>query len=226
MLKLKADNTTKNVRVNKFIADNNICSRREADKLIARSLVHINDKVANLGDVVKSGDSISININSNTNTFTYYAYNKPKGETTAPHPKLKGCYPLGNLDKASDGLLIYTNDYRLNELLLSPDNNIEKEYTVVVREKMTERVKDILMKGIITQEAEYKPAKKVEISNEGKRLRIVICEGKKHEIRRMLNALHLTVISLTRTRFHTIKILDLKPGAFRELALAEFKLAL
>ena len=96
----------------------------------------------------------------------------------------------------------------------------------MTREKMTERVRDILLKGIVTQEGTYKPAKRVDISNEGRRLRIIICEGKKHEIRRMLNALHLTVMSLTRTRFHTIKLLELKPGATREITLEDLKVKL
>ncbi len=226
MIKLKAQGLSKSIRLNKFIADNNICSRRDADKLIDKYLVHINDKVANLGDTVSSGDSVSINIHNSITEFKYYAYHKPRGEVTGPQEKLKGCHPLGNLDKESDGLLIYTSDYRLNDTLLNPENNIEKEYTVVTREKMTERVRDILLKGIFTQEGKYKPAKRVDISNEGRRLRIVICEGKKHEIRRMLNALHLTVMSLTRTRFHTIKLLDLKPGMYKEITLEELKVKL
>ena len=226
MIKLKASTLKAQVRINKFLSDNNICSRREADKLIEKYLIHINDKVAALGDTVKNGDTVNINVANNINDYKYYAYNKPRGEVTSTLKELKGCHPLGNLDKESDGLLIYTNDYRLNDLLLNPIHNIEKEYTVVVREKATERVKDILLKGIKTQEGDYKPAKKVEISNEGRRLRIIICEGKKHEIRRMLNALRLTISSLTRSRFHTIKLLELKPKELREITLEELKLKL
>ena len=117
MIKLKVEKIEKPTRLNKFIADSNICSRREADKLIEKYLVHINDKVATLGDTVKTGDSVSINVNNNINSFKYYAYNKPRGQVTSTLQNLKSCHPLGNLDKESEGLLIYTNDYRLNDTL-------------------------------------------------------------------------------------------------------------
>ena len=103
--------------------------------------------------------------------------------------------------------MIYSNDYRIVEELLNPKNEFEREYHVSVRENTSPRVKIILERGISTREAEYAPAKKVTIDNENKNsIKIILTEGKKHEIRRMLNALNLTILSLKRVRFLFLKL--------------------
>ena len=142
----------------------------------------------------------------------YALYHKPKGEVTGRNENIPGCEPLGRLDKESEGLLLYSNDYRVVDALLNPKYGREKEYEVVIREKATPRVITLLKKGIRTQEAEYAPVKSVAIYNEGYSLRIILTEGKKHEIRRMLNALNLTVVTLKRVRIMSFVLKGLKVG--------------
>lgn len=187
-------------RINKFLADSGVCSRREADKLIESNKVHINKKLAVLGSKVSIGDTVTVK--SEQKDLKYVLYFKPRGEVTGVSDKelLLGLHPVGRLDKESDGLLIYTNDHRLTDALLNPKNEVEKEYRVSIREKATPRVERILLDGIKTQEGEYKPAKRVFIHEDGLTVDVVITEGKKHEIRRMFNALNLTINTLTRKR--------------------------
>lgn len=207
----------KGIRINKFLSDSGILSRREADKLISQKKIHINDRIAILGDKIKDKDSIFIN--EKLESLRYFIYNKKRGEETSFKIIDKVRYePIGRLDKESEGLLIYSNDYKIVEKLLNPRNKFEREYIVTVREKTTPRVKTILEKGILTREAKYSPAKKVELDEENKNLiRITLTEGKKHEIRRMLNALNLTIKSLKRVRFLSLKLGKIKTGQIYEL---------
>lgn len=209
------------VRLNKYLSESGILSRREADKLISEKKIHINDKIAILGDKVKNGDSLFIN--QKLEKLKYFIYNKKRGEETSYKIKEETrLEPIGRLDKESEGLLIYSNDFRIVEKLLNPENKLEREYWVTVREKTSPRVKNILEKGINTREANYAPAKKVTISEDDKNLiKIVLTEGKKHEIRRMLNALNFTILSLRRIRFEFLKIENLRSGQIRELTPTE-----
>lgn len=185
-------------RINKYLSDQGVASRRKADNLIERGLVSINGKPITLGAKVSDGDKVTIAFDDKK--YTYALYMKPRGETTGRLPSLHGCEPVGRLDKESEGLILYTDDYRVVDALLNPKHEREKEYEITVREKATPRVITILKRGIKTQEAEYKPVRSVQIYGEGRSLRIVLTEGKKHEIRRMLNALNLTIVSLKRVR--------------------------
>lgn len=205
------------IRINKFLADYGVASRREIDKLIEAKKIHLNDKVALLGDRVRNGDSIFVN--EKIETYKYFIYNKKRGEETVFKMINNVRYePIGRLDKESEGLLIYSNDYRIVERLLNPENKFEREYVVTVRENTSPRVKNILEQGIHTREADYAPAKKVVISEENKNIiKITLTEGKKHEIRRMLNALNLTINTLKRVRFLFLKLDNLKSGQKREL---------
>ncbi|MEA4910532.1 Ribosomal large subunit pseudouridine synthase B [bioreactor metagenome] len=219
----KKEEKESGIRINKFLSEFGILSRREADKLIAEKKIHINDRIALLGDRVKENDSVFIN--QELKKLKYFIYNKKRGEETAFKIIDKVRYePIGRLDKESEGLLIYSNDYRIVEKLLNPKNKLEREYVVRVREKATPRVKTLLEKGIKTREASYSPAKKITLDEEDRSfIKIVLVEGKKHEIRRMLNALNLTILSLKRIRFTFIKLERLKAGEFRELKGEELK---
>lgn len=186
------------LRLNVFLRDEGIGSRRTVDEYITKGYVLVNKKSAELGTKVSRGDVVVISY-PQTNLI-YALYHKPQGEVTGRLPELPGCEPVGRLDKESKGLLLYTNDFRVVDSLLNPKYGREKEYEVVIREKATPRVVTLLKKGIRTQEAQYAPVRSVSIYNEGFSLRIVLTEGKKHEIRRMLNALNLTIVSLTRVR--------------------------
>lgn len=213
----------KGIRLNKYLSDIGILSRREADKLIEGNKIHLNDRVAVLGEKVKGGDSISIN--QKFEKLRYFIHYKKRGEETSFKILDKVRYePIGRLDKESEGLLIYSNDYRIVEELLNPKNEFEREYKVLVREKATPRVKTLLEKGIHTVEGEYSPAKKVTLDEENRNLiDIILTEGKKHEIRRMLNALNLTINSLKRTRFLFLTLGKMRPGELRELKQEEIE---
>lgn len=208
--------TTEEKRINAFLRDEGVGSRRTIDDYITQGFVTINGKKAELGSKVKKGDKITVA--SPSKDLIYALYNKPRGEVTGRHPELPGCEPLGRLDKESEGLLLYTNDYRVTDALLNPKYGREKEYEVQVREKCTPRVVTLLKKGIRTQEAQYAPVKSVAIGTDGMFLRIVLTEGKKHEIRRMLNALNLTVKSLKRVRIMSFVSRGLKSGVVHMLS--------
>lgn len=198
------------VRINVFLRDEGIGSRRNIDEYISKKYITINGKVATLGSKLKKGDTIVVS--SPTKNLVYALYNKPRGEVTGRIAALPGCEPVGRLDKESDGLLLYTNDYRVVDSLLNPKHAREKEYEVAIREKATPRVVTLLKKGIHTQEGTFAPVKSVAIYNEGHSIKIILTEGKKHEIRRMLNALNLTVLSLRRVRILSFTIHGLKSG--------------
>ena len=205
----KVKNSTP-TRINVFLRNEGIGSRRTIDTYIDSKYVTINGKVAIMGSKVVSGDMVIITYPEKN--FIYALYNKPRGEVTGRIKELQDCEPLGRLDKESDGLLLYTNDYRVVDALLNPKYGREKEYEIKIREKATPRVITLLKRGIRTQEAIYAPVRSVSIYNEGYSLRIILTEGKKHEIRRMLNALNLTVMSLTRVRIMSFSVRGLKSG--------------
>lgn len=210
MKEIKATNKEA-VRLNVFLRDAGVGSRRTIDDYIAKGYVTINKKVAALGSKVNHNDTVVVK--TIEKDVVYALYHKPRGEVTGRIPALPLCEPLGRLDKESEGLLLYSNDYRVVDALLNPKFAREKEYEVVIKEKATPRVVTLLKKGIRTQEAQYAPVKAVTIYNEGYSLRIILTEGKKHEIRRMLNALNLTVASLKRVRILSFVLHGLKAKA-------------
>lgn len=199
------------IRINAFLRDEGIGSRRTIDDYITKNYVTINNNPATLGSKVSAGDIVRVK--HVVKDLIYALYHKPRGEVTGKNENIPGCEPLGRLDKESEGLLLYSNDYRVVDALLNPKYGREKEYEVVIREKATPRVVTLLKKGISTQEAVYAPVKSVAIYNEGYSLRIILTEGKKHEIRRMLNALNLTVSTLKRVRIMSFVLRGLKSGA-------------
>jgi pseudouridine synthase len=213
--------TSEPVRINAFLRDHGVGSRRAIDTFIEEGNVSINGARAILGSKVKHGDTVVVK--EYLKDMIYAMYNKPRGEVTGRLEKLPGCEPLGRLDKESNGLLLYSNDYRLVDALLNPKHGREKEYEVVVREKATPRVITLLKKGIKTQETTYAPVEHVSIHGEGHGLTIILTEGKKHEIRRMLNALNLTVVSLRRVRILSFSLHGLKSGQIHHLTPKQVK---
>ena len=225
------------IRINKYLAYKEIASRRGADELIIKRIVTINGKVAKLGDYVRERDDVKIT-GKIEKDFKYFAYYKPRGLPTSNSSNNEKnvvdifadekLAPVGRLDKDSEGLLILTNDWRVTEKLLSPDKESEKEYTVNTRENIREGVVAILEKGMDTKRyGVLKPAQ-AEITNENT-IKIVLHEGKKHQIRIMLSDLKLTVTKLKRTRILNITLKKLRPGEVRQLKgeeLTEFLLKL
>jgi pseudouridine synthase len=209
------------VRINIFLRDEGLGSRRTIDMYIQKRYVLINGKPALLGSKVSKGDVVSIK--TIAKDLVYALYHKPRGEVTGRLSSLPDCEPLGRLDKESEGLLLYSNDYRVVDALLNPKFAREKEYEVSIREKATPRVITLLKKGIRTQETTYAPVKAVSIYGEGYSLRIILTEGKKHEIRRMLNALNLTVLSLKRVRIMSFVVHGLKSKSVHTLSPLQIK---
>jgi 23S rRNA pseudouridine2604 synthase len=207
-------------RINKILADAGICSRREADKMITGGKIFDGRRKIELGERFEAGSEIIVKTGVK-DVIEYALYFKPRGEITGVLPDYPNLHPVGRLDKESDGLMIYTNDYRVTEKLLNPKYENQKEYRVKIREKATPRVERILMEGIYTAEDEYKPAKKVTVDETGHIVHVTLIEGKKHEVRRMMNALNLTIDVLTRVRIMDFKIGRMRVGEMRMMTEAE-----
>jgi len=219
--------TTYPMRINRYLALKNICSRREADELISRGKVHINDRAAVLGDKVSEEDNVEVFLDDETKELVYLAYNKPKGIIT--HSPQKGeksienilnfsqkVYPVGRLDKDSYGLIILTNDGRVTGKLLSPDENHEKEYAVKVDRDITPSFIKHMSEGVelddgyVTRPAVAKKINNITFS-------IILTEGKKRQIRRMCEKLGRAVTDLVRVRILNIKLGNLRSGAYRKI---------
>jgi pseudouridine synthase len=212
--------TDKEIRLNKYLAQTGICSRREADSLMEQKKVAVNGRHVSPGIKVVNGDALTIL--EDEAPCVYFLYYKPRGEIVGDKGE-KGIKlnPVGRLDKESEGLLLYTNDFRVVEKILHPSFQNEKEYSVTVREKPTPRVERLLLSGISTQEDKYNPAKKVKIIPDSHKIIITLTEGKKHEVRRMMNALNLTIQKLVRTKLLFFTTLNMREGVMRELTKLE-----
>jgi len=215
----------KPVRINKYLRDKGLASRREADRLVEAGLVSIGGKRAENGMPVNEGDDVLVR--GPKKQYQYLAYYKPQGLATqdlAGRPsvimewKKKGLYPVGRLDKESEGLLILTNDGRLAREVLSADAKHEKEYIVTVREPLRPGVVRIFGSGMQTKNLGKLLPAKAEIMSRTK-LRVILREGKRHQIRVMLSEIHYTVVSLKRVRIGSIKLGNLKSGETRPFSI-------
>ncbi|OGI47220.1 hypothetical protein A2121_00495 [Candidatus Nomurabacteria bacterium GWB1_40_6] len=200
------------MRINKYLADKKISTRRGADELIKNKKVFINGKLAELGSQVNETDKIEVRGVKKVE-YKYFAYNKPIGiETNSPREDL---FPLGRLDKNSHGLLILTNDGRITDQLLNPKYFHEKEYVVRTSNKLRSNFKQKMEAGVDIEGYQTKPCK-VKIINENT-FRVILTEGKKHQIRRMCSNLFQEVADLKRERIMNIKLGNLKPNTVREI---------
>lgn len=210
------------VRINRYLALTGVTTRRAADELIRAGLVSINGMAAVTGQYVEKGDKIDVreDISRPRKKFSYVLYYKPRGVVThspvkgersiADVARFPGLFPVGRLDKESEGLILLTDDGRVTERLLHPRFAHEKEYEVIVREKIPARAKGVLEAGLVNA-GEKLAAKKVSLTGP-RALSIVLTEGKTHQVRRMLDALHLTVEKLKRIRIMNLNIGNLKSG--------------
>lgn len=209
------------MRINKYLADQKISTRRGADELIKNKKVFINGKLAMLGSQVNENDKVEVR-GVKPVEYKYYAYNKPIGiETSSPREDL---FPLGRLDKASHGLMILTNDGRITDRLLSPKYYHEKEYLIKTSNKLRSSFKKNMEAGVNIEGYNTKKCK-VQIINDFT-FRITLTEGKKHQIRRMCSALFQEIADLKRERIMNIKLGTLKPNDFREIKGAELAIFL
>ena len=212
--------------INKYISETGFCSRREADKYIEQGRVTINDNIASKGNRVEDGDVVEVDGEplKKKKATIYIALNKPKGITCTTDQKDKTniidyvnfssrIFPIGRLDKLSEGLIFLTNDGDIVNKILRAGNQHEKEYYVVVDKPINlEFIKamrnGVRIMGVTTQ--------KCFVHQEGgDRFRIILTQGLNRQIRRMCEALGYNVKSLKRIRIMNMTLKDLAPGKWR-----------
>ena len=204
------------MRINRYLAWQKHSTRRGGDELVQKKQVLINGRFAELGDKVNEKDVVEVLKSKKPKSYLYFAYNKPAGETTdTPIFLNKDIFPLGRLDKDSHGLMLLTNDGRVTDRLLNPEYAHEKEYIVVIKEKLRPNFKQKMEAGVDIEGYQTKPCK-VKIINENT-FRVILTEGKKHQIRRMCSNLFQEVADLKRERIMNIKLGNLKPNTVREI---------
>ncbi len=219
------------IRINKYLRDKGIASRREADQIIAEGRVFVNGKRAEMGMTVGEQDKVILR-GKNKKEYQYLAYYKPRGlatqsqegsESVIAQWREQGLFPIGRLDKESEGLLILTNDGRLTTKLLSTESKFEKEYIVKVTEKLRKGIPAIFEKGMETEAfGRLLPAKTKIIDSHT--LSVILNEGKRHQIRVMLSELGYEVLNLKRIRIGHISLGKLRPEETRRLAPKEIDL--
>jgi len=230
------------MRINKYLALKNYSTRRGADEIISAKKVFINGRLAVLGDRVNETDTVEVKYRGKTAPkFAYFAFNKPIGMPTGAEPERHGkrdldiisslpkelqmlkIFPIGRLDKDSHGLIILTNDGRVTDRLLNPKFEHDKEYEVTTAQPLRSNFEEKIASGLKIEGEIAKPAKAERIGE--KKFRIILTEGKTHQVRRMVSALFNEVVDLKRIRIMNIKLGSLKSGTVRELAgreLADF----
>lgn len=220
------------VRINRYLALTGIATRRDADLLIKDGLVTINGAKAHVGDTVEKADIVEVA--SRKKSYVYRAYYKPRG-VISHSPQLKekdirrssgypDLFPVGRLDKASEGLIILTSDNRITERLLNPHKKHEKEYEVVVDHPLKPNFKTRMERGVRIEDYTTQPAR-LSILDE-KIFRIILTEGKKHQIRRMCAALGYQIEKLKRIRIMNISLGKLAPNESRLITGDELRIFL
>lgn len=230
------------MRIHKALSDNGVLSRRKAERLIQEGRITVNGREAKLGQDINPARDI-IHIDGERVVFEkrakkiYMMLNKPRGYVTTLSDELgRRCvaelvsevksrvYPIGRLDKDSEGLLLLTNDGDFANFIMHPSHHISKTYRVTVRPDITEEQLVALSTGVtlddgvVTQPAQVQ----VETKETGRVvLRMTIFEGKNRQIRRMCEALGLEVARLRRVSVGPVKLGMLQPGKWRELTPAE-----
>ncbi|WP_026508733.1 pseudouridine synthase [Butyrivibrio sp. MC2013] len=219
------------IRLNKYIAMCGICSRRDADKLIASGKVTINDMTADPGSKVTGKDTVKVNGKTvkPATVKKVYAYYKPEGVVCTErddHAERKVIDELhlpervtyaGRLDMNSTGLLILTNDGDLINAMMKGSKGHEKEYSVHVDKEVNGSFLRQMANGVYLEELDVTTRKCFVTKTGAKSFRITLTQGLNRQIRRMCKALGYNVRSLNRTRVVNIKIGDMKPGQVREI---------
>jgi len=223
-------------RLNKFISDSGYCSRREADKLIEQNRVKINGVIPELGTKVQPGDEVFVDgkrinkIAANKSDRIYIAYNKPVGITCTTERNVYGniidaikhnerIFPIGRLDKPSEGLIFLTSDGDIVNKILRAENAHDKEYRVTVDTPLSERFVDRMQRGVPILGTITKPCiVKVESRFV---FTIILTQGLNRQIRRMCEYLGYEVTRLQRTRIMNVTLHNLKAGQWRNLTAQE-----
>lgn len=228
------DTNQQSININKFISSTGICSRRDAEKLIVEGRVTINGKPVQLGNRVFKKDVVKVDgrlLQQKPETL-YIALNKPVGIVSTTdsrerdnivkhinHPER--LFPIGRLDKPSEGLIFLTNDGDIVNKILRAGNNHEKEYIVSVDKKIDDYFIDKMSSGIPILGTITKKCKVEKISE--KVFKIILVQGLNRQIRRMCGYLDYEVTKLKRTRIMNVELGKLQPGDWRELTPDELK---
>jgi len=222
-------------RLNKYLSEVGFCSRRAADKLIEEGRVTINGKVPEMGTKVAPDDEVHVDgkLIKNTNkSSVYLAFNKPIGIVCTTDTKVekdniidfinypKRIFPIGRLDKQSEGLILLTDDGDIVNKILRASNNHEKEYIVTVDKPISQTFIERMSNGVpildtVTKKCEVKKLSKFEF-------KIILTQGLNRQIRRMCEYLNYEVQTLKRIRIMNIK-LDVAVGKYRELTQQELQ---
>ncbi len=213
------------MRINQYLAFTGHSTRRGGDELVEKKKVYLNGRLAVLGDKVNEGDVVEVR-NVTPKSYAYYAYHKPRGVVTHSAGEDEediadrvgrelGVFPVGRLDKDSYGLIILTNDGRITDRLLNPDRDHDKEYVVRTRENLRDSFKKHMEAGVDIDGYITKPAK-VKILGDTS-FAITLTEGKKHQVRRMVVAMHNETKELRRTRVMNIELGKLKANETRPI---------
>ncbi len=216
------------MRLNKYISETGLCSRREADKLIADGAVTLNGTPAGLGTQVNDGDDVRVHGKpvGAKKKHVYIALNKPVGITCTTdqrdptnivdyldHPER--IFPVGRLDKDSDGLILLTNNGDIVNDILRAAHNHEKEYIVTVDRELTPEFVRDMAAGVPILDTVTKPCTVTAL--DARTFRIVLTQGLNRQIRRMCEHFGYRVRALTRVRIMNIRLGGLKPGHWRNL---------
>ncbi|HOX71443.1 MAG: pseudouridine synthase [Dokdonella sp.] len=228
------------MRLNKYISDSGHCSRREADRLIASRKVTLNDRIARIGDIWAEGDEVLVDgqrlfvrpAQPGVRKYVYIALYKPVGITCTTETAVKGnivdfvdhqqrVFPIGRLDKDSEGLILLTSNGDIVNELLRSENNHEKEYLVGVNRPVTEEFLIGMARGVRVHGQMTKPCRTQRIAKFG--FRIVLTQGLNRQIRLMADAFGYRVKQLCRVRIVNIKLGALRVGQWRNLSDAELR---
>ena len=223
------------VRLQKYLSDCGVASRRKSEELIEQGKVRVNGKVASIGEKIDPKHDTIIVAGKKIvrqKTHTYIMLHKPRGFITTMSDEMdRKCvaqlvkdvparvYPVGRLDRDSEGLLLFTNDGAFANAMTHPSKHVPKTYRVTVRPSITQEQLTALTQGVIIDDGVTAPAEVRVITKEENRvvLEIILYEGRNRQIRKMCEALGLEVARLRRTAIGTVKLGMLKQGDWREL---------
>lgn len=224
------------VRINKFLSEAGVCSRREADRRIGEGFVTINGRKAVMGDKVFPGDKVMFGRKSvsKEEAVILLVVNKPVGIVCTAEKRErdnivdflgypKRVYPVGRLDKDSHGLILMTNQGELVNQIMRSRNMHEKEYIVRVHREVTEGFLQKMAKGVYLEELDV-TTRECRVEKVGRyTFRIVLTQGLNRQIRRMCQAFQYRVVDLKRVRIMNIRLGDLKEGEYREVSQEEWE---
>jgi len=222
------------IRINKYLSEIGICSRREADRLIEQNRVKINGEIAQKGSKIAKNDKITIDdriITQQRKETVYIAFNKPRGIVCTTDTKREKnnivnfinyperIYPIGRLDKDSQGLILLTNDGAIVNKILKASNYHEKEYIVEVDHSITPYFLKNMQKGVPILDTITRPCKIEKIN--WNTFKIILTQGLNRQIRRMCEQLGYKVKTLERIRIMNINLDTLNTGTYRHLSANE-----